>query len=339
MTQKSPSKSPNAIEIVIMTILGLISLAGVSGALLTLIPSSQPGETNLVLAPACLGMTFAGVTSISMIWLRNRKVSASAWLAVGVILWFIGINILGWGGFAILNPNDNTFSENLGFSLALCFAPGGFLTLLGLAFYGLDYRQNRQETVVTDDLEIPIPTETTQDWNDTLRRAKEYRQQIDQLIKLKKGSILASQLSQIITNLNQWLAHLEELVKSLHDFRNDQITQRDIQDVPVMITLLEEQLESEDDPHVRKEILETLARSRDHQRQLDSLVKLMRRTELDIDETLAALGAIYSQLQLLGAKNIDSQRASRLSADIDEQVHRLDDLLDAMDDVYDSTPG
>lgn len=103
-----------------------------------------------------------------------------------------------------------------------------------------------------------------------------------------------------------------------------------------MISLLEEQLEAEDDPEVRKEILETLARSQDHQRQLDSLVKVMRRTELDIDETLAAIGAIYSQLQLLGAKDIDSQRASRLSAGIEEQVHRLDDLLEAMDDVYDS---
>lgn len=334
MTQKPPSKSPNPVEIVIMTILGLISLAGISGTFLSFIPSSQTGELNLALAPACLGMTFAGITSILMIWLRKRHTSASAWLALGIVLWFIGVNILGWGGFGVLNPNDKTFAENLGFSLALCFAPGGILSLLGLAFYGYDYRRNRQMTAETDDLEVPVPTETTQDWHDTLRRAKEYRQQIDKLIKQKKGSILASQLSQITTNLNQWLEHLEELVKSLHEFRSDQITQRDIQDVPVMIALLEEQLESEDDPHVRKEILETLARSQDHQRQLDSLVKLMRRTELDIDETLAAIGAIYSQLQLLGAKGIDSQRASRLSTDIDEQVHRLDDLLDAMDDVY-----
>jgi len=337
LSQKSPSKSPNPVEIVIMTILGLISLAGVSGVFLSFVPSSQTGEPNMALAPACLGMTFAGMTSILMIWLRKRTTSASAAFAIGVILWFIGVNILGWGGFGVLNSNDKTFAENLGFSLALCFAPGGILSLLGLAFYGYDYRRNRQMTVATDDLAVPVPTEMTQDWNDTLRRAKEYRKQIDKLLKQKKGSILASQLTQITTNLNQWLAHLEELVKSLHDFKSDQISQRDIRDVPVMIALLEEQLEAEDDPQVRKEILETLARSQDHQRQLDSLVKVMRRTELDIDETLAAIGAIYSQLQLLEAKDIDNQRASRLSADIDEQVHRLDDLIEAMDDVYDST--
>ena len=337
MTQKSPSKSLKPIEIGLIIILGLISLAGISGTFLSFIPSSQTGELNLALAPACLGMTFAGITSSLMVWLRKRETAASAWLALGIPLWFIGINILGFGGFAVLNPSDNTFLTDLAFSLALCFAPGGVLSLLGLAFYIHDYRRERQLTVVDDDLEVPVPTEETQDWNDTLRRANEYRQQIDKLIEQKKGSILTSQLNQITTNLNQWLVHLEELVKSLHDFESDQIIQRDIRDVPVMITLLEEQLENEDDPQVRKEILETLARSQDHQRQLDALVKLMRRTELDIDETLAAIGAIYSQLQLLGAKGIDSQRASRLSEDIDEQVHRLDDLLEAMDDVYDST--
>jgi hypothetical protein len=60
----------------------------------------------------------------------------------------------------------------------------------------------------------------------------------------------------------------------------------------------------------------------------------MRRTELDIDETLAAIGAIYSQLQLLGAKGIDSQRIRRLTASVDEQAQHLEDLLEAMDEVY-----
>ena len=73
---------------------------------------------------------------------------------------------------------------------------------------------------------------------------------------------------------------------------------------------------------------------RQHYNLLPELHQIIHR--LDIDQTLATIGAIYSQLQLLGAKNIDSQRVSRLSTDVDEQVDRLDNLLDAMDDVYDS---
>jgi uncharacterized coiled-coil DUF342 family protein len=84
---------------------------------------------------------------------------------------------------------------------------------------------------------------------------------------------------------------------------------------------------------------ETLAGYREHQRQLDSLAAMLRRTELEIDETLAEIGTIYSQLQLLDARDIDRNRANRLSEEIEEQADRLSDLLDAMDEVYESSVG
>jgi hypothetical protein len=61
------------------------------------------------------------------------------------------------------------------------------------------------------------------------------------------------------------------------------------------------------------------------------------RNSVDIDETIAAIGAIYSQLQIIGARDIDSSRAKRLSTDVAEQASRLDDLLSAMDEVYGSS--
>jgi hypothetical protein len=82
---------------------------------------------------------------------------------------------------------------------------------------------------------------------------------------------------------------------------------------------------------------ETLAGYKEQQRQLDSLAALMRRTELELDETVAEIGTIYSQPQLIDAQVIDSHRATRLSADIDEQASQLSDLLEAMEDVYESS--
>jgi len=75
------------------------------------------------------------------------------------------------------------------------------------------------------------------------------------------------------------------------------------------------------------------------QNQLDALVKLMHRTELEIDKTLASMASIYSRLQLLGAKEIDSNRANRLKTDIEEQVNLLGDILSALDDVYRDSSG
>jgi hypothetical protein len=112
-----------------------------------------------------------------------------------------------------------------------------------------------------------------------------------------------------------------------------------MREVPAAISKLEGQIEREADPRVRAQMQETLDGYREHQRQLDSLKATMRRTELEIDETLAEIGAIYSRLQLLDAREIDRSRVVRLSEDMDEQADRLNDLLSAMDEVYDSSAG
>ena len=65
----------------------------------------------------------------------------------------------------------------------------------------------------------------------------------------------------------------------------------------------------------------------------------MRRTNLEFDRTLASMGAIYSGLQLLDAKDVDSDRATHLNADIEEQVNLLGDILSALDDVYRDSSG
>jgi serine/threonine protein kinase len=326
------SPSPQPVEFVIMGLLGLVSLCAFSGIFLSFTTNSETGQSNAALAPACIGLAIAGITSAGMLWLRNRRQSASAWLALGLVAWFVGLNILGWGGFAALTPNENNFVENLGFSLALCFIPGGILALLGLGLYGYDYRRGRQMTSAMGG--AAASNQPIQQRAEKLKRATEYCSHITRLIKQKKGTPFAGQLAPLATKLNQWEARLRQLVHRLDTFETNTIIQQDLREVPATITRLRAQLAGETDPRLRAEIQETLARHQQHQQQLNSLVTLMRRTELDIDETLAAIGAIYSQLQLLGAKDIDSQRASRLSADVEEQNQHLNDLLAAMEEVY-----
>lgn len=60
----------------------------------------------------------------------------------------------------------------------------------------------------------------------------------------------------------------------------------------------------------------------------------MQRAELQLESTLSALGTVYSQTLLVGAKDIDSSRAKRLREDIADQVVSLEDLLTSMDEVY-----
>jgi hypothetical protein len=325
------SQSPQPAEFIIIGLLGLVSLCAFSGIFLALTTSSDTGQSNAPLAPACIGLTLAGITSAGMLWIRNRRQSASAWLALGVVAWFLGLNILGWGGFAALNPNEDNFVENLGMSLALCFVPGGVLTLLGLGLYGYDYRRGRQMTVA---MSAAALSRSAQERTEKLKRATEYCSHINRLIKQKKGTPIGGQLAPLAPKLNQWEARLRQLVQRLDSFETNSVIQRDLRETPAAINRLQTQLAAEANPHLRAEMQETLTRFQQQQQQLNSLVTLMRRTELDIDETLAAIGAIYSQLQLLGAKDIDNQRAKRLSADVEEQNQHLNDLLAAMEEVY-----
>ena len=60
----------------------------------------------------------------------------------------------------------------------------------------------------------------------------------------------------------------------------------------------------------------------------------MKEASLQLDQSLTALATIYSQVQLIDAQSIGSGRAERLQADIQEQVARLNDLVDSINDVY-----
>ena len=341
------SNSPGAMEIVMMTILSLFGLCGFSGSFLFLI-RNDAGELDFFMTPAFLGLLFASVTSIIMIWIRDRSRPASALYALGVVCWFIGINIVGWGGTFTLQPDAESFLENLGFSLALCFAPGMFFSMVGLFLYGIDFRQGRQTKaalkaqaaaaaapVVQAQAQASSPQ--ADKFDDKLKRAADYKKHITILIQQNEGTAFANQLNPLKSQLDQWEIHMRQLVKRVRDFEADPIIQRDLRDVPIAIDRLQSQMNTETNPQMREEMGETLNSYRQQQQQLNSLVTLMRRTELDIDETLAAIGGIYSQMQMIGAKDVSGNRARRLSADVNEQAQRLGDLLDAMDEVYDSS--
>ena len=75
-------------------------------------------------------------------------------------------------------------------------------------------------------------------------------------------------------------------------------------------------------------------RTKSKQRQLELLARVMKRTRLNLDDTLAAMGTVYSQLQVLNAMDIDGPTATRIAEDVDREVERLNDLLAAMSDVY-----
>ena len=140
-------------------------------------------------------------------------------------------------------------------------------------------------------------------------------------------------MAAILPNLEGWEARVGQLADRLTNFETDKLIQRDIKEVPSNIERMESLWEAEADPATRKQIERTLAGYKEQQAQLEALTRLMRRTRFVLDDTLASMGTIYSQVQVLDAMDIDSARAARIGDEIQEQVDKLNDVLSAFSDV------
>jgi hypothetical protein len=140
-------------------------------------------------------------------------------------------------------------------------------------------------------------------------------------------------MSSVVINLQQWEERVGELADRLTTFERDAIIQRDIKEVPANITRLRGQIEIEHDEGLHEQMQRTLAGYQSQQAMLDTLVRLMRRTRLMLDDTLVAMGTIYSQVRVIDASDIDNVQTTRIAEELDEQVKRLNDLLSALGDA------
>ena len=179
----------------------------------------------------------------------------------------------------------------------------------------------------------PDPVKNPADYR---QRAIGYRRRIQSLIKSRRRGPLADLMAAILPNLEGWEARVGQLADRLVNFETDKLIQRDIKEVPSNIERMEALWEAEADPATRKQIERTLAGYKEQQAQLEALTRLMRRTRFVLDDTLASMGTIYSQVQVLDAMDIDSARAARISDEIQEQVDKLNDVLSAFSDVNQS---
>jgi hypothetical protein len=67
---------------------------------------------------------------------------------------------------------------------------------------------------------------------------------------------------------------------------------------------------------------------------LQELENRMERADLQLDHSLASLGTVYSQILLIGSKDVDSDRAERVRGDIRDEVSSLQDVVESLNEVY-----
>lgn len=165
------------------------------------------------------------------------------------------------------------------------------------------------------------------------QRAVSYRRRIQSLIRNRRPGPFADRLNNVAAKLSNWEERVGQLADRLTLFENDELIQRDIREVPERINRLRRQIALEAEPDMQAQMTRTLAAYEEQHRQLQALARVMRRTRLNLDDTLAAMGTIYSQAQVLNALDVDGTTAARIAEEIDHEVDRLNDLLSALSEV------
>jgi hypothetical protein len=167
-----------------------------------------------------------------------------------------------------------------------------------------------------------------------VEKALEYRDRIDEVINQSREGIMRDHLKDVSRGITDWMENVFRLAKRLDTYMADEMIHQDLQSLPSAIGNLKKRLALEDSDTVKRQISQTIAQK---QIQLDNLQKLqnvMEQAQFQLESTITAMGTVYSQMMILGSRDVASGRAQRLEQDISDQVQALQDVVTTMDQVY-----
>jgi gas vesicle protein len=235
--------------------------------------------------------------------------------------------------------------------IALFLMTFGFAVVMRIIHYKekavLDeyYRQSKWQTFATVREPRPVrpeaaldqPAQAQSELADTavqaqVERALSYRSQMNRLVQQAAHADGKSRLHKVAQQVEAWVNAIEKLARQIDLFQHDSLIRQDREAVPKIIQDLETRLAAETDEANRAELERTLRNLQKQQASLEQLGSLANRAEIQIESTLSALGTIYSQvLTRQSVSHIADY--GQLSAKIDEEVQRLQDHLEALQEV------
>ncbi len=164
-------------------------------------------------------------------------------------------------------------------------------------------------------------------------KALEYRDRIDAVIAKSKEGVMRDHMADVSRSITSWMESVFRLARRLDAYIADETLREDLRTVDPAIEALKKRLALEDDDTVKRQISQTVAQKQIQRDNLRKLRNVMEQGQFQLESTLTAMGTVYSQMMLLGSRDIASGRAQRLQQDVDDQVQALQDVVQAMDDV------
>lgn len=165
-----------------------------------------------------------------------------------------------------------------------------------------------------------------------LDKALAYKKQIDSMVVKAADGNVRARLQDVATQVSEWTQAIAELGQRVDSLQQNPLVRQDLASVPKSIEELEARLANETDEATRSELERTLTSRQNQLASLERLQSTLDRAEIQIERTLSSLGTIYSQL-LTGQSTDHVADYSHLSAEVEEEVHVLQDHLEALEEV------
>ena len=165
-----------------------------------------------------------------------------------------------------------------------------------------------------------------------LRDAFEYRRNMLKLADAARGAMRTRKRT-LISDINDWIAHMYNLANRIDYFEDNDLAARDLQQVPRKIAEVKREIKADTNEQTRRDRLQQLELLQKQLISLEASARTIKRAEIHLESTLSALGTVYAQMSLLGTKDTGSTRGQRLSVEIKDEIDKLQDTIDAMDEV------
>ncbi len=173
---------------------------------------------------------------------------------------------------------------------------------------------------------------------DKVDQALSYHQRINRILSRQRKGMLRDRLQQTVAGVDDWIAHIFTLALRVQTYRRDDIIRKDRHRVPEEIHDLQSRLALETNQSVAIEIRKTLQSLQEQWQTLERLDDLMERADLQLEHSLAALGTVYSQMLLIGNRQVESSRAEQIGREIEGEVKALQDIGDTIQQMYAHRP-
>lgn len=166
-----------------------------------------------------------------------------------------------------------------------------------------------------------------------VEKALEYRDGITAMAGQQSGAMRVN-LDETLNEIDDWVGQIYRLAKRMDTIGQNTLMDRDRRNVPMELSNLRRRLQMEESPTVRAELEDSIQLKEQQLANLNAVLDNRKRADLQLENTLAALGTVYAQVQVIDSKDLDSARARRLRDEIHDEVAELQDTILAMEDVY-----